>query len=138
VKNCLLSEIGIVLTPSLCMRWPAHHAEMLGWHNRELTYKFQEYLSFLCKPEAGDPSAVLDKAMQLGATNLETMRTLEEAHTTRSGAPRSPSLCPVPAASQQLMSSASPPSVVDLATQLQPRWTPPPRRASASSFLATT
>mmetsp|Transcript_40464 Transcript_40464/g.96170 ORF Transcript_40464/g.96170 Transcript_40464/m.96170 type:complete len:442 (+) Transcript_40464:1016-2341(+) len=65
----------------------AHHAEMLGWHNRELTYKFQEYLSFLCKPEAGDPSAVLDKAMQLGATNLETMRTLEEAHTTRFGHP---------------------------------------------------
>ena len=44
---------------------------------------FQEYLSFICKPEAADPGAVLGQALALGGTNLAVMKTLEEAHTSR-------------------------------------------------------
>jgi hypothetical protein len=59
----------------------AHHAATLGHPSQELNNAFQDYLSFLCTPEAADPGAVLGKALELGGTNLAVMKSLEEAHT---------------------------------------------------------
>lgn len=65
----------------------AHHASVMGRRSKELSFAFQGFMSFLCKPEAADPGNVLGKALEVGAVNLKTMATLEDAHTSRFGHP---------------------------------------------------
>lgn len=55
----------------------------MGRRSKELSFAFQGFMSFLCKPEAADPGNVLGKALEVGAVNLKTMATLEDAHTSR-------------------------------------------------------
>lgn len=94
----------------------AHHAHVLGHDSSEASQQIEETLAYLAT-DPTDPQELLERALQVGRTNLVVLRLLDTANTSTFGTPRPAPVATGPVPGKAILVSGH--DLRDLATILE-------------------